>query len=1047
MTALDRLRQALADRYAVERELGHGGMATVYLATDLKHQRQVAIKVLRPELAATVGPERFLREIEIAARLSHPHVLPLLDSGRWGDATASGGRVPELLFYVMPYVPGESLRERMTRGAVPLTEALRLLTEVADALAYAHEQGVVHRDIKPENIMIAGRHALVMDFGVARALSEAAGEHRMTSVGFALGTPAYMAPEQAAGDPNVDHRADLYALGIVAYELLTGRLPHEANTPQQLLAAHISKAPDPITQHRGDLPAGLAEIVMRCLEKSPTERWSSAESLREALERLGPSGASTPAAGLAPVPPLDPWHGHPIRVGALFALVGVVVLGAVFLLVRQLGLPDWVLTGAIGLLLLGFPVAIGTGLVERKRLQARGTGSWHQSGETGLQRVMTWRRMRHGGMAAFTGLGLAAAVYTAMRMLGIGPVGTLLAAGRLAEEDRIVVADFVSRSSDTTLGASVSEALRIDLGQSPVVRVLDATEVRNALERMGRPEAALDPATARELAVREGGKAILVGEVSPAGRGFLLTARLVAVADDIELVALRETADDDGEVLNAIDRLSKRLRERMGESLKAIRAAEPLEQVTTSSLEALRLYTQARAMSRSANPARAGELLLRAVALDSGFAMAWRGLGVHYFNTQAPRSKIVEAATNAFRHRDRLPQLERHLTEAYYYFAVTREDDLAERAYRAVLERRPDDIPSLNNLSLSYTRHRRWAGAESLLLRGLAVDSGNRSINVNLVEVLAKQGKVAEARASTERMVRLVPGTAQLGESYRWNLLAMDRQWDSVARLARDLEPRLSEPTQLEWAVSTQAVIAVLQGRIAEGERLLLRAGAVASSSPAERLRYATYLAELRAEYGTPPSQALRLMDAALARDPIANLPLTDRPYQDLINTYAMLGGAKQARQLLDAQLQADTLVRERPSSWQLTSRGWVLIAERKFAQGLALLRTAQDSAYCWACDAYYLARAYDQAGEPDSVLSLLERVVNRQPDWEQYYDDAGHYPRALKRLGELHEERGNRAKALDYYGRLTELWRDPDPALQPVVRDVKARMARLAGE
>ncbi len=158
----------------------------------------------------------------------------------------------------MPFVPGESLRERMTRGAVPLAEALRLLTEVADALAYAHEQGVVHRDIKPENIMISGRHALVMDFGVARALSEAVGQHRMTSVGFALGTPAYMAPEQAAGDPNVDHRADIYALGIVAYELLAGRLPHDATTAQQLLAAHISKAPDPISRHRKDLPPGLA---------------------------------------------------------------------------------------------------------------------------------------------------------------------------------------------------------------------------------------------------------------------------------------------------------------------------------------------------------------------------------------------------------------------------------------------------------------------------------------------------------------------------------------------------------------------------------------------------------------------------------------------------------------------------------------------------------------------------------------------------------------------------------------------------------------------
>jgi serine/threonine-protein kinase len=194
-----RLNEALAGRYHLERELGSGGMATVYLAQDLRHHRQVAIKVLREDLGATIGPERFQREIEIAARLHHPHILPLYDSG-----SAAG-----LLFYVMPYVQGESLRDRLAReGELPITDTVRILREVADALAKAHGQGVVHRDIKPDNVMLADRHALVADFGVAKAVSEATQAGGITTVGVALGTPAYMAPEQAAADPNTDHRAE-----------------------------------------------------------------------------------------------------------------------------------------------------------------------------------------------------------------------------------------------------------------------------------------------------------------------------------------------------------------------------------------------------------------------------------------------------------------------------------------------------------------------------------------------------------------------------------------------------------------------------------------------------------------------------------------------------------------------------------------------------------------------------------------------------------------------------------------------------------------------
>jgi serine/threonine-protein kinase len=283
---IDALKAALHDRYTIEREIGSGGMATVYLAEDLKHHRKVAIKVLRPDLAATLGPERFLREIEVAAQLQHPHILPLHDSGE-----ADG-----FLFYVMPFVEGQSLRDKLAKeGELPIGEVVRILRDVVDALTEAHANGVVHRDIKPENILLRGRHALVTDFGVAKAVSEATGREKLTTAGIALGTPAYMAPEQASADPHLDHRVDIYAVGAVAYELLTGRPVFMGATPQMTLAAHVTEAPQPVSKHRETVPGALESVVMRCLEKKPADRFQTAEELLPQLEALvTPSGGMTP---------------------------------------------------------------------------------------------------------------------------------------------------------------------------------------------------------------------------------------------------------------------------------------------------------------------------------------------------------------------------------------------------------------------------------------------------------------------------------------------------------------------------------------------------------------------------------------------------------------------------------------------------------------------------------------------------------------------------------------------------------------------------------
>jgi len=301
------LPELLADRYQIGRELGRGGMARVYLARDLKHGRDVAIKVIRPELSASLGHDRFLREIEIAARLNHPNILPLHDSGE-----ISGS-----LYFVMPYAEGPSLRDRLARdGALPVSEALSMLRDVARALAYAHEHGVVHRDIKPDNVMLSGGAAVVTDFGIAKAISAALTDVAgpiVTLSGSPIGTPAYLAPEQATGDPSTDQRADIYSFGCLAYELFTGTPPFPDESVHLVIAAHLGTVPRPVTALRADVPPAVAALISRCLEKNPADRPQSA---RELLDSLEGAATGTMAASRRPAQALR-WAGLALVAGLI----------------------------------------------------------------------------------------------------------------------------------------------------------------------------------------------------------------------------------------------------------------------------------------------------------------------------------------------------------------------------------------------------------------------------------------------------------------------------------------------------------------------------------------------------------------------------------------------------------------------------------------------------------------------------------------------------------------------------------------------------------
>ena len=316
-----RLNTALKGRYAIERELGEGGMATVYLADDIKHERKVALKVLKPELAAVVGAERFLAEIKTTANLQHPHILPLFDSG---DADG-------FLFYVMPHVEGESLRERLDREhQLPVDDAVRIASDVAEALEYAHGHGVIHRDIKPANILIQAGRPVIADFGIALAVAQA-GAGRITETGLSLGTPHYMSPEQATGDRDVDPRSDVYALGCVLYEMLAGQPPFSATTAQAVLVKILTADAPSITSERRTVPPHVGHALARALEKLPADRFTSAAEFAAALAderftyraraRTASTTTTQEPAVATPLTRPTPWHQD-------FRFVASVLIGA-----------------------------------------------------------------------------------------------------------------------------------------------------------------------------------------------------------------------------------------------------------------------------------------------------------------------------------------------------------------------------------------------------------------------------------------------------------------------------------------------------------------------------------------------------------------------------------------------------------------------------------------------------------------------------------------------------------------------------------------------
>lgn len=764
-------------------------------------------------------------------------------------------------------------------------------------------------------------------------------------------------------------------------------------------------------------------------------------------------------------------RGYLTRVLVVYLGASYAVLEITDIFIDQLGLPDWFFPGVITLLLFGLPIVVATALV-----QFRARGSVAEAAappETGLatdvgtraeasdsvqagaaeparRPWLTWRKALVGFAAAFALWGLVVAGYMAMRALGIGPVGSLVAAGVMDERDRVILADFGNNTNDPLLGRAATEALRIDLSSSTIVTVVSGPAVDRVLVLMeADPEQPLDEGLAREVAIREGIEAVVAGDITQVGSGYVLTARLVGAQDGQVLAATRETARDSTAIIGAIDRLSKSLRSRVGESLKTIRDSEPLDQVTTASLEALRKYSLAQRIIEQGDHERAIGLLDEAVALDSAFAMAWRKLGVTLGNLNRDRAREIEALTKAYELRDKLSDRERYLTEGSYYQGVTGESGRAAAAYQSILDLYPGDTWAMNNLALIFFEDRDYRRAEQLFERALQTDSADALFYGNAIAAQAAIGDFGRAEETHRHLAEKFPehpdalmdGVALATAQFDYGLAGERLRQSQLASSSNRM-------VQLALTFSA-AQLAEVRGQLNEAERLLEQARLAfeqqeeLGAALATTVRIAFYDLMLRGQVDT----AVERVEAALTQYPLDEMDAFDRPYETLALFYALAEQDVKSRAMLAA---AEAVGDPNDSHDQDPDGDYAraVLAINSGDTDAAIRHTKlADVGPCSTCSMPVLGHVYDAGGQTDSVVAVYERYLETpwlyrlaSTDW---WALAGIY----ERLGGVYELRGDTERALFYYNQLVELWKDADAELQPRVEAAQRAIERLRAE
>ena len=974
---LNRLQRALGDRYAVERELGRGGMAVVVLARDLKHQRQVAIKVLRPELSQSLGPDRFLREIEVAAQLTHPHILPVFDSGA----------AEELLYYVTPYVQGESLRALLQReGQLPVELALRITCQVAHALEYAHGRGIVHRDIKPENILLQSGEAVVADYGLALAISSAGGE-RLTESGLALGTPAYMSPEQAAGERRVDGRTDLYSLGCVLYEMLAGEPPFTGPTAQAVLAKRFGASAPLIRVVREGVPPAVERAIERALAKAPADRFTTAGEFAKALSE---PDAARPTRTF---PAVHRW-------GAAIGLAALAAAG--FLLSRS---PPPSTTDPNLLAIAPFDVLDPSlqiwheGLVDILSRDLDGAGPLRTVPQTvGLRR---WHgradRVSAEGFGQRTGAGLVV-------------FGSVVRKARDSVSLRATVLDLARKRAEPDLEVKGGMADIGDLADSlglRVLQVLGRDRPIGAVRRVSIGSRSL-PAL----------KAFLYGEQFY--RRGLWDSALVyydqAIAQDSTFaVAFRRM----GLVLSwdaSSSRAYRPMEEYIRKSVTLNRGLSPKDSVL---ITADSLWAAAVEPTGPADPIRASygtfSTLEEAARRYPGDPEVWLALGEARHHTGPPLGGSPAATLEAF---DHAIALDPGFAPAYEHTVklaiLLNRPDLARRYADAYVRLDPSDV-----------------NAPSIRLAGLMLDP-----------VRSQAPETARMIDSSPALVLFRAGLEHLGPGAD--------SGEAGVRLLRTLTLRSGTGVDV-WSDTLMyhqylALVLAYRGHLREAytadRRLLLDPNASPFSEFGDPFIDLALLgvipdsiAAANFSRALRPGRAWPMSVLGTARE-LRGLPwwLARR------DTLSLARFALRAEQEVRRQSSARGKLRSR--YLHATATAYLALARADSAGALRLFQTIPDT-LCLESDCYYAklteARLLHARGQPRQAAAVLDRWV-----WS---GEGPLFVLGVLERGRLAESLGERQKAMESYQFVVDVWRRADPQLQPLVVEARNALSRMTAE